>query len=81
MQVREVILNHLAAVVEEHSPLPFPDDVDDDMQLNEFWLDSVALVELVTAIEKEIGFIPTEILHGIAFPKTIGELITAYENE
>lgn len=81
MQIREIVLHHLAAVVEEKSPLPFPEDASDEMSLDDFWLDSIAFTSLVTGIEAELGFIPLPILNGIEFPRTIGELIQAYEDE
>jgi hypothetical protein len=74
-------LKYLAATVEEHSPLPFPEEIDEEMPLKEFWLDSVAFAGLLTAIEGEVGYIPSTILGGVAFPETIGELIVAYEQE
>lgn len=79
--MRNVILKHLAATVAEHSPLPFPDKIDEAMPLKDFWLDSVAFASMLTAIEGEVGFIPMQILRGKAFPETIGELIAAYERE
>ncbi len=81
MNIREMVLRHLAAVVTERSPLPFPAEVDDEMLLDDFWLDSIAFTALVTGIEAEVGFIPTEILKGVSFPETIGDLIEAYEFE
>lgn len=81
MQIREIVLKHLATVVETNSPLPFPEDVSDEMFLDDFWLDSIAFMSLVTGIETELGFIPLPILKGTSFPRTIGELIQAYEAE
>lgn len=79
--MRDVILKHLAATVAEHSPLPFPEEIEEEMLLKDFWLDSVAFFGMLTAIEGEVGFIPEGILRGVAFPETIGELIAAYEPE
>lgn len=81
MNIRETVLKHLAAVVAERSPLPFPAEVSDDMLLDDFWLDSIAFTTLVTGLETELGFIPEEILSGVTFPETIGELVAAYEEE
>ena len=81
MNIREMVLTHLAAVVTERSPLPFPVEVDDEMLLDDFWLDSIAFTALVTGIEGEVGFIPREILKGVSFPETIADLIEAYEFE
>lgn len=81
MQIREIVLKHLAVVVAENSPLPFPDEVSDDMFIDDFWLDSIAFMSLITNIETELGFMPLAILEGVAFPRTIGELIQAYTDE
>ena len=81
MNLREIILTQLAVVVEEHSSLPFPDLISDDIRLEDFWLDSIAYTSLLTAIEHEVGFIPTKILKGVAFPETIGELVEMYESQ
>lgn len=79
MNIREIVLGHLATVVTERSPLPFPTEVDDEMLLDDFWLDSIAFTGLVTSIEADVGFIPTEILRGVSFPETIGDLVEVYE--
>ena len=81
MNLREIVLSRLAAVVQEHSPLPFPDPAPDEMLLEYFWLDSIAFTSLLTTLEAEVGFIPSEVLKGLAFPETIGELIKMYEEE
>lgn len=81
METRTIILTHLQTTVEQFTPLPFPAMIEDEMQLNDFHLDSVAFTSLLVALEQQFGFIPTGILRGIAFPQTIGELITAYEVE
>lgn len=81
MNIRKIILTALASVVEEHSPLPFPDPVPDDMLIGDFWLDSIAFTSLLTSIEEGVGFIPVEILKGTTFPETIGEMVEMYERE
>jgi len=81
MSIRKIVLNHLAAVVEANSPLPFPEDVSDEMFLDDFWLDSISFTNLLIAIEAELGFIPIGILTGASFPRTIGELVKLYEEE
>lgn len=77
----EIVLAHLKTTVETLTPLPFPDDVDAETPLQTFRLDSVAFTSLLVGLEQELGFIPSEILQGIAFPETVGELIEAYANE
>lgn len=81
MHIREVVLHHLAEVVTANSPLPFPEDVSDEMFLDDFWLDSIAFTSLVTGIEADLGFIPLAILEGSTFPRTIGELVQVYTDE
>ena len=78
MNIREIVKTELATVVTENSPVPFPDEIDDDAPLDEFWLDSIAFASLLTAIEKRVGYIPTEIVEGVFFPTTFGELVSAY---
>jgi len=79
MNIREIVQNHLAAVVQESSPVTFPDTIDDDDLLEEFWLDSVAFTALLNRIEQEVGYIPNAILEGDFYPETFGELVGAYE--
>ncbi len=81
MEIRRIILAQLQLAVEEFTPLPFPSDVDDDMLLDEFRLDSVAFTNLLVGLEQQLGFIPSGMLRGIAFPETVGEFIEAYESE
>lgn len=81
MDVRQLILAELRATVEEFTPIPFPDPVDDDMLLDAFHLDSGAFTTLLVGLEAQMGFIPSGILQGVAFPETVGDLIQAYEDE
>ena len=81
MSVREVVEAKLANVVTEHSLMPFPDAIDDDDELDVFGLDSLAFMNLLIAIEKEIGFIPRAILEGDLYPETFGELVAAYDTQ
>lgn len=77
--IRETVKTRLAAAVAEHSPMPFPDDIDDDDELDVFGLDSLAFMGLLTAIEKDVGYIPRAILEGDVYPETFGELVSAYD--
>lgn len=79
MNIRTIVLNRLAAIAAEFSPLPFPDEVSDDMRLDEFWLDSLAFASLLTGIENDLGCPPLTMLDEVSFPRTIGELVGAYE--
>lgn len=78
MSIRDIVQEKLAAVVGENSPVDFPDSIDDDDLLEDFWLDSVAFAELLTRIEGEVGYIPAPILEGDLYPETFGELVGAY---
>ena len=79
MDTREVIENKLAAVVAAHSPIPFPDAIDDDEPLDSFGLDSVAFTALLAEVEEALGRIPPAILEGDFYPETFGELVSAFE--
>ena len=79
MKLRNVVENQLKRVVAEHSPMPFPQDIEDDDELDIFGLDSLAFMELLTGIEKEVGYIPRAILEGDLYPETFGELVSAYD--
>ena len=79
MTIREIVRNKLAAVVEEHSPVSFPETISDDDLLEAFGLDSVAFTSLIAQLEEEIGHVPTAILEGDAYPETFGELVEAYQ--
>ncbi len=59
--------------------MPFPDTIEDDDELDVFGLDSLAFMSLLTAIEKEVGYIPNAILEGDLYPETFGELVSAYD--
>jgi len=79
LSTRKIVESRLAQVVAEHSPMPFPDAIDDDDELDVFGLDSLAFMNLLTAIEKEVGYIPKAILEGDLYPETFGELVAAYD--
>ena len=64
MNIRNIVQSRLAEVVAEHSAMPFPDAIDDDDELDMFGLDSLAFMGLLTAIEKDVGYIPRAILQG-----------------
>lgn len=79
MSIRNIVQTKLSEVVAQHSPMPFPDAIDDDDELDIFGLDSLAFMNLLMAIEKEVGFIPRAILEGDLYPETFGELVSAYD--
>jgi len=80
LSTRDIVKASLEAVVAEHSPMPFPDTIDDDDELDIFGLDSLAFMALLTSIEKELGYIPSVILEGDLYPETFGELVSAYDD-
>ena len=79
MDLRNIVLTRLEKAVAEHSPMPFPQDMEDEDELDVFGLDSLAFMGLLTGIEKDVGFIPRAILEGDLYPETFGELVSAYE--
>ena len=81
MNIRNIVLNRLEEAVNEHSPMIFPEEIDDDIELDIFGLDSLAFMGLLTGIEKDVGYIPRAILEGDLYPKTLGELVSAYETD
>ncbi len=81
MSIRDTVQAKLAEAVAEHSPMPFPEAIDDDDELDVFGLDSLAFMGLLTAIEKDVGFIPRAILEGDLYPETFGELVDAYDTQ
>ena len=78
MSIRETVLTQLAAIVEEHSVFPFPDDVTDNTKLDEFWLDSIAFAALISGLEESMGYIPENFLDRTFFPESVGELVKMY---
>jgi acyl carrier protein len=59
--------------------MPFPENIEDDDELDLFGLDSLAFMELLIGVEKELGYIPRTILEGDLYPETFGELVSAYD--
>ena len=78
MNTRDIVLQHLAEIVTEFSPLSFPDDVTDETLLEEFWLDSVAFVSLLSNLEEALGFIPLAVIQDRFQPKTVGDFVAMY---
>jgi len=81
MNVRNIVRNQLERTVAEHSPMPFPEGIEDDDELDVFGLDSLAFMGMLIGIEKELGYIPRAILEGDLYPETFGELVSAYGAE
>ena len=79
MSIRDIVLARLSEAVAAHSPMPFPDEMDDDDELDVFGLDSLAFMGLLTSIEKDVGYIPRAILEGDLYPETFGDLVSAYD--
>ena len=81
MKIRDIVQSRLAEAVAEHSAMPFPDAIDDDDELDVFGLDSLAFMNLLIAIEKDVGYIPSAILEGDIYPETFGELVSSYDGQ
>ena len=81
MNIRNIVFARLEQAVAEHSPMPFPEEMDDDVELDMFGLDSLAFMGLLTGIEKDVGYIPRVILEGDLYPETFGELVSAYDTD
>ena len=81
MNIRNIILARLKNAVAEHSPMPFPEEMDDDSELDVFGLDSLAFMDLLTGIEQDVGYIPRKILEGDLYPETFVELVSAYDKD
>jgi len=81
VNIRNIVQARLAEAVAEHSAMPFPDAIDDDEELDMFGLDSLAFMGLLTAIEKDVGYIPRAILEGDLYPETFGELVSTYDTQ
>ena len=45
MNIRNIVLARLEQAVAEHSPMPFPKEMDDDVELDMFGLDSLAFMD------------------------------------
>ncbi len=80
MNTREIVLQHLAEVIDAYGSFPFPDDVTDETKLDVFWLGSVVYTAFISRLEEEVGYISAAILEGAAYPETIGDLVRLYEN-
>jgi len=81
MDIREIVKQELASAVAENSPVPFPEEIDDDTPLDEFWLDSIVFTAMLIEIDKKVGYTPTDIVEGVLFPTTFGELGAVYAND
>ena len=81
MTIRDIVQKRLAEAVAKHSPMPFPDAIEDDDELDIYGLDSLAFMGLLTAIEQDVGYIPRPILEGDVYPETFGELVGAYDTQ
>ena len=81
MDIRKIVFDRLREAVAENSPMPFPENLDDDDELDVFSLDSLAFMGLLTAVEKDVGYIPRAILEGDLYPETFGELVSAYDSQ
>ena len=77
MNIRELVLNEIAAVAaEQDKTLPA---LRDDLPLLESGLDSLCFAILVSRLEDATGRDPFSSAKASEFPNTVGELISFYE--
>ncbi len=77
--VRDIFFQNLADVIKQHAEVSLDEVVTDDTLIQDFGLDSVAFSDLVSRLERDVGFIPESILDGTGFPNTIAEFLALYE--
>ena len=80
VNTREMILKTVAEVVEEETPVGFPGEITDDTELIELSLDSIVFAALVSRLEENLGYIPTNWQEGAFYPTTVGDLVAVYED-
>ena len=80
MTVREIVKAELASAVAKHSPVSFPEEIEDNTLLDEFWLDSIVVTGLLVELDKKIGHTLTDTMKGDFFAMTFSELVSAYTN-
>jgi acyl carrier protein len=78
MSTRLRIFEAMQQIAEEQKVVLPP--LQDDLQLHETGFDSLAFAILVARLEDDLGIDPFTIADNVAFPSTIGELVSAYEN-
>jgi len=78
MSVKSKIFSAMKQIAEEQKVTLPP--LEDDLSLNETGFDSLAFAILVARLEDELGIDPFTVAEDAAFPYTLGEFVSAYEN-
>jgi hypothetical protein len=77
MSIKASVIAEIRAVAESHH-LALP-PLTDDLVLLDSGLDSLALAIVVARLEETLGFDPFTDSEDVAFPVTLGDFITFYE--
>jgi acyl carrier protein len=78
MSVRLTIFSAMQQIAEEQK-ISLP-PLEDDLSLHETGFDSLAFAILVARLEDDLGVDPFTIAEDTAFPLTVGDFVSAYEN-
>jgi acyl carrier protein len=78
MSIRSTIISHIESIASEsEKPLS---GFTDDVALLDSGLDSLGVAILVARLEETLGFDPFTESDDVAYPATIGDFISFYEN-
>ena len=78
MSIKSTIILAIRKVAKEHNRALAP--LADNLALLESGLDSLSLAVLVARLEDELMVDPFTEFKGVDVPKTLGDLVAAYEN-
>lgn len=78
MNLRQTILETLAAVMRDHGLTP-PSGFADDQPLFQTGLDSLGYAIVVARLEQTLGYDPFVLMQEPVYPRTWGELVAIYE--
>lgn len=77
--IRQAIVRQFNVIYEEQRHAA-PPPLADDLILQESGVDSMGFAILITRLEEELGFDPFSDADQPFYPRTLGELVTYYEN-
>jgi acyl carrier protein len=77
--IRQAIVRQFNVIYQEQRNVP-PPSFTDDLILQESGVDSMGFAILITRLEEDLGFDPFSDADQPFYPRTLGELITYYEN-
>ena len=78
MSVKSKIIAAIQQIAAEQQVTLPP--LEDDLSLQETGFDSLAFAILVARLEDELGVDPFSLAEEVNFPRTIGDIVKAYEN-